>query len=148
VVETPANNAAFASYMGNRSGASDTNALGLGGTVTPLTQYNWASNGSGSDSFTFTTQPGLWCVERTSSGAGGSKLYYNGQPVQTGTNASTALTNKNFLALATWDSGLTTPTLFANGRIAGAFGGSHLGASGQLALYNALRSYMTSVGVA
>ena len=84
--------------------------------------------------------PGLYIGDR--SGATSLSFYYNGNSLLASADASIAMDNSTFLiGAARNQSAASAQTLSA------AFIGASLGAAGQLALYNRLRTYMTAVGV-
>ena len=81
---------------------------------------------------------GLYTVVRTAASA--HEAYKNGASVATGVVASTAVANENIVFLR------RTSGYWTGQCAAGGFG-SQLSAAEQLALYNALRAYLTGVGV-
>jgi predicted secreted protein len=81
---------------------------------------------------------GFWSATR--SGASASEAYLNGVSVDTDPGASLAMSSENLFYMR--NASTYTPTVVACG---GA--GAHLSAAEQTALYNALRTYLTGVGV-
>ena len=95
--------------------------------------YGFISIGASNNSVAFTAPAGLLAVDRTSSSH--TDFYSAGVNINVNTNPTQAPANANMVM------GPTFTTLSAI-----SFGAS-LGAAGQLALYNRLRTYMSSVGV-
>lgn len=98
-------------------------------------QASTSSSGAG----TSTDGSGMFSLNRSASNAW--QLYRNGSSVLTGSTASAAVNN------ATLKTGNASSGSFAITQTAADWAGSSLTANEQTDLYNALRAYMTAVGV-
>lgn len=137
-VETAQSDASRADYIGN-----DFNNYGLIGQLN-VTQAEFGINSASSLTGNFVTKVGLWHLQRTASNA--VAAYQNGLAFASNSAASAVTANDNFLALAADQVG--SPTNFTNGRVSMSAIGKSM-TTGQIsAFYNALRAYMTAVGVA
>ena len=117
------NNIGNVSIVGNSSG----------------TFYGFVFVGAGGNQTTSPGGNGLFSCDRSS--VNRTDFNYNGASFFVSTNASTTPVSANMTIGALGDGASVQHTLSA------AFIGASLGAAGQLALYNRLRTYMSSVGV-
>jgi hypothetical protein len=119
--------------IGNTSGSIQ--ITGRGGTDLALGRVN---NTATSISPASIDSVGLWSVTR--SGAAAQELFKNAVSVGSNTGASLALTNGNIWVFR----GIT---VYRASQCACVGIGGHLNSTEQTALYNAIRTYLTGVGV-
>ena len=126
--------------IGNNSGVAGAGIspfYNAGGAQLPFNDLTYPAYAGVTDA------QGFWSLDRT---IGASSAYYkNGVSVATLTAASTGVASANIWILCLNNSGtILDQTL---DQIAAVHIGASLGAAGQLALYNRLRTYLTAVGV-
>lgn len=107
------------------------------------TQYNFGVNASAGTSYTYASQTGHWHAQRTASNA--QALFKDGASVATSSTSSAAFASQAFFVLAGNNGG--APFGATNGRLSATWMGGSMGAPVVAAFNNAMRTYMTAVGV-